>query len=244
MEGNPRVRIAVLTDVHGNLPALKAALVAIQREGCDGLFHTGDVIGIGPYPAERLQTLLDFPQARLVMGNHDAWFAHGLPQPRPTWMTEDEVAHQQWVHAQLDPALRSAVAGWPYVIEDQLSGVRVVFAHYGLDDSGRGFVSVIPHVWPEHLDAMFGRYDADLVFYGHHHPASDLQGRARYVNPGSLGCHSEPLAHFVIFDCAGSTYTLHHHAVPYDDAPLFAAFEDRAVPEREFIRRIFFGKTH
>ncbi len=237
------VRIAILSDVHGNLPALKAALAAIEREGYDALYHTGDVIGIGPYPAECLRLLLDTPGARMIMGNHDAWFVHGLPQPRPSWMTEVELAHQQLVHAQLDPSLRSVVARWPYVIQEQIDGIQLTFTHYGLDDSGRGFVPVIPHPQSEDLDAMFGQFGADLVFYGHHHPTADLWGRGRYVNPGSLGCHTEPLARFVILDCASGAYTLQHRAVPYDDRVLFTAFEDRAVPEREIIRRIFFGKV-
>jgi len=237
------VRIAILSDVHGNLPALKAALAAIEREGYDALYHTGDVIGIGPYPAECLRLLLDTPGARMIMGNHDAWFVHGLPQPRPSWMTEVELAHQQWVHAQLDPSLRSVVARWPYVIQEQIDGIQLTFTHYGLDDSGRGFVPVIPHPQSEDLDAMFGQFGADLVFYGHHHPTADLQGRRRYVNPGSLGCHTEALARFVTLDCADGAYMLRHRAVPYDDRVLFAAFEDRAVPEREVIRRIFFGKV-
>ena len=46
------MKIAVLTDVHGNLPALQVALRAIRREGADAIFHTGDAIGIGPFPAE------------------------------------------------------------------------------------------------------------------------------------------------------------------------------------------------
>ncbi len=55
------MKIAVLTDVHGNLPALQAALRGIRREGCDAIFHTGDSIGIGPYPAECLELLLNTP---------------------------------------------------------------------------------------------------------------------------------------------------------------------------------------
>ena len=66
------MRIAVLTDAHGNLPALQVALAALQREGCDAIFHTGDAIGIGPCPAECLDLLLNTPRVRPVMGNHDA----------------------------------------------------------------------------------------------------------------------------------------------------------------------------
>ena len=46
------MRIAVITDVHANLPALEAAVGAIHACGCDAIVHTGDAIAIGPYPAE------------------------------------------------------------------------------------------------------------------------------------------------------------------------------------------------
>lgn len=41
-------RIAVIADVHANLPALEAALAAIGALGCDAIVHTGDAVGIGP----------------------------------------------------------------------------------------------------------------------------------------------------------------------------------------------------
>lgn len=51
------MRLAVITDLHGNLPALQAAFTAIERFGVDLLIHTGDAIGIGPYPRECLEIL-------------------------------------------------------------------------------------------------------------------------------------------------------------------------------------------
>jgi predicted phosphodiesterase len=77
------VRIGVITDAHANLPALTAVLHALDTEGCDVIVHCGDAIGIGPHPAEVLTTLLERDGVHLLMGNHDAWFAHGLPEPRP-----------------------------------------------------------------------------------------------------------------------------------------------------------------
>lgn len=73
---------------------------------------------------------------------------------------------------------------------------------------------------------MFGQYGTGLVFYGHHHPTADLGGLAHYVNPGSLGCRTEPLARFVIRDCTDRTYMLRYRAVPYNDRVILAALED------------------
>jgi len=91
------------------------------------------------------------------------------------------------------------------------------------------------------MDRTFARYQADVVCYGHDHMAADVTGRARYVSPGSLGCCREALARFLVLECAHGEFAVHARAVPYDDAPLFAAFEARQVPERAFLYRAFFG---
>lgn len=237
-------RIAVITDVHANVLALDAALAAIAGADCDAIFHTGDAIGIGPYPAECLDRLLSTPDMHCLMGNHDELFAHGLPAPRPEWMSEGEEEHQRWTHAQLDPALRAAVAAWPWAIRAAYGPLAVSFQHYALDAAGRGLGPFIARPDAAAFDRAFPDDGSTLFFYGHDHQLSDLQGRARYINPGALGCHSAPLARFAILDIGDDgEYAVRHEAVPYDEAPLLRAFAEREVPERDFILRAFFGKV-
>jgi predicted phosphodiesterase len=241
-------RVAVMTDAHANLPALQAALDEIHRAGCEAIYHTGDAISIGPYPAECLDLLLSTPNLCLTMGNHDAWFVCGLPQPRPAWMDDGEVEHHRWTYAQIDLGLKDVIARWPWIIEETFEGVCVTFAHYALpgtsgapDDAGDGFAPFISRPTPDELDRLFARYKADVICYGHTHVAWDVSGRARYVNPGSLGCCAEALARFVILECEGGSYTVLKCAVPYDDGPLYEAFERRQVPERQLLYQAFFG---
>ncbi len=238
------LKIVVFTDVHANLPALRAALRAIRQEGYDAAFHLGDAIGIGPYPAECLDLLLHMPEIHLLMGNHDAWFVDGLPDPRPPWMSDGESRHHRWTHAHIPSQMRSILAQWPYALEHDFEGVRVTFVHYGLADSGREFLSVIRRPRAADLDEMFARHRSDLIFFGHDHVTSDVQGKRRYVNPGSLGCHTEAVARYSVVEFRKGQFSLAHRGVPYDDAGLFRAFERRGVPERAFLLRAFFGGRH
>jgi len=235
------MKIAVITDLHANLPALQAALAAIQAEGCDLIVHTGDAIAIGPQPCECLDALLSAPGVQFVMGNHDAYFVDGLPEPRPDWMSDGEVEHQRWTHAQLDPRWRATLAGWPYAVEREFAGVRTTFVHYALAPSGRDFAPTVRHPGVADLDRVFGGYQSQLIFYGHDHLFSDLTGRARYVNPGSLGCHKQAVARYCVVAYHKRGFTLTHRSVPYDDTGLLRAFERRRVPERHFIYQAFFG---
>ena len=237
--------IGIMTDVHANLPALDAALTLLAELGVQEIVHTGDAIGIGPFPAETLSRLLAVPGIRFVMGNHDALFAHGLPDPRPAWMDAGEAAHQTWVHAQLDPSLREVVVAWPWAIEETIHGVRVRWQHYALADAGDGFASIVPEPDADQLDALFGATSTDVVCFGHHHPPMDRVGTSgvRYVNPGALGASRDDRARVAVLTVADDgAWSIAHHAAAYDAAPVLAALEERAVPERELIRSAFYGR--
>jgi predicted phosphodiesterase len=239
------VKIAVFSDVHGNLPALEAALAAIQAEGCEEIVHCGDAFVGGPHPEACLDLLLRTPNLHALMGNHDAWYADGLRDPLPALMDEDELAHQRWIHARLDPGLRAVVAGWPYVMQAEYEGVRVACMHYEPGPPGappgQEFARVVRAPCPKDLDRLFGHYGAEVVLFGHTHHATDVVGQARYVDLGSLGCHKVALARYVVIECREGRYTLEHKAVPYDDRPLFMDFEARQVPARAFLYKAFHG---
>ena len=69
--------IAVLYDVHGNLPALEAVLGECSRLEVDGYVLGGDYALFGPWPAETLARLRELPRVRWIRGNVDRWTAEG-----------------------------------------------------------------------------------------------------------------------------------------------------------------------
>jgi hypothetical protein len=129
-------------------------------------------------------------------------------------------------------------------VEEDWGGLRATLLHYEPTDSAGDFAAHRRDYGPRDLDRIFGSHESDLVLYGHTHIASDMRGQRRYINPGSLGCDREPVARFVTLECLKGHYILHTHAVPYDDRPLFEAFEQRQVPERALLYRAFFGDRY
>jgi putative phosphoesterase len=234
------MRLGIISDAHGNLPALQAVADRFGEKGVDQIIHLGDAIAIGPQPRECLTTLLNFKGIRCVMGNHEDWYAYGLPHPRPGWMTDGELEHQFWVHEQLGPHFRALVGSWPWRIRMEVEGFSLVFLHYALQEDGCSFKSLIRDTTVDALDALFDTW-ADCVFYGHTHLASDLKGRARYLNPGSLGCQKSAVAPYLLLDIVDGKLEIQHQVVAYEDRALYQVFESRAVPEREFIYKAFFG---
>lgn len=234
-------RLALFADVHANLPALEAALAAVRQIGVDGLLFLGDAIAIGPHPAECLDLLLSQPDVTAVMGNHDAWLAHGLPQPRPEWMSDGEVAHQQWTHARIAPAQRAAVQAWPFEVALEVDGVRLYLSHYALDGTRRSWLWLGQTPTPEHFDEAYSGLHADVCLFGHDHTQRDVQGHRRYINPGALGCGPLPVAMFALLNCERGACHLDRMTAPYDDRRVLDDYERLRVPERDFLRRVFHG---
>jgi predicted phosphodiesterase len=235
------MKIAVMTDAHANLPALQAALGAIRAEGCDTIYHVGDAVAIGPYPAECVDLLCSTVNLHCTAGNHELYFTRGLSDPLPDGMSPGEARHQRWTHAQLGEARKPLIARWPLEIEAELEGVKVAFLHYGLAPTGQGFAPVVPHPSAADLERFFARQEAEVIFFGHDHARCDIQGKARYLNPGSLGCSREPRARYLMAAFERGRVEVQARAVPYADDALYAAFEARQVPAREFIYQAFYG---
>lgn len=236
--------IGIITDAHANLPATDAALRGLDRIGCHQIIHTGDAIGIGPHPREVLELLANRPDVRLLMGNHEEAFVHGMPSQRPTWMREGEYELNVWTHSQLPNAWREPVASFPCEHNLEHAGVHVRFRHYFQSPTGAPRETTLLTPTAEVFDALTASPAPDLFFYGHHHPTSDLQGVSRFVNPGALGCpHAGPIeARFAVLTIEeDGTYRVQLSSVPYDPSPVWQAYADLDVPGRDQAMRIFFG---
>ncbi|MEM8487063.1 MAG: metallophosphoesterase family protein [Bacteroidota bacterium] len=236
------MKVILLTDIHANLPALQAVVKAVERQGYDLLYHAGDAIGIGPFPQEVIEVLSELNSAKFVQGNHDALFVHGIPDPRPTRISDGEARHQQWTHDQLEGQWRAWMSSWPYQIDEEIDGVKLSVLHYGIRGPIGKFKAFIPHPpTVGALDELFTGVSGSIVCYGHNHHHSDVKGARHYVNVGSLGCFTRPEARYAVLEISRGTYKLEYKSVSYDYGVLLKAFERRQVPERAFIYDAFFG---
>ncbi len=236
-------RIAILADVHGNLPALAAVLADAHARGCERIYHAGDLIGIGPYPGE----VVDLARAsgmRCVQGNHEAWVATGLPpDPVPGLMDDDELLHQHWTHSHLDRSRRDFIRGLPHVISETIQGVRMTVVHWALATDGRTLVDANPRWDDAAILALFAETPGDLVCFGHLHERRfnhEYQGR-RFLNPGAAGCSQRPEAAYAIVDISDGRCEIAERRVAYDRSALLARYDALKIPARDFIRKVFFG---
>src|SRR5437867_12337209 len=107
------MRLAVLADVHSNLPALQAVLADVDRIGPDGIWVAGDLVGYNPWPNEVLEILRE-RHVRAIRGNHDRGAIGG-----DTFRFNELAAEAvRWTRIHLTPAS----LGDPEVPEDHTRG--------------------------------------------------------------------------------------------------------------------------
>jgi putative phosphoesterase len=179
------VRVAVLNDIHGNLPALDAVLADVARSEVDRVVVGGDVFP-GPTPhlvLERLHGLavpVDF-----IYGNGEVAVLDYIAGKTPK-MPESSVPFLAWNVDRLTDAARRTIASWPMTLRMQLPAFgEVLFCHATPRNENEIFTTLTSE---ERLRPIFDAANADLAVCGHTHIQFDRQvGRTRVVNAGSVG---------------------------------------------------------
>ena len=177
----PRMRLAILSDVHGNLVALEAVLADLRTRAPDATVNLGDC-ATGPlWPAETWALLrsIDLPTVR---GNHDRWLAEAPP--------ERMSASERYSHDALDAAARAALGALPPTLRldgDVLAvhGTPASDAEYLLEELVDGRLA---RATAATVGRRLGDAAASLVLCGHSHTANVVQATGcLVVNPGSVG---------------------------------------------------------
>jgi putative phosphoesterase len=176
------VRLAVLSDVHGNLPALEAVLAELDFAALDGVVVCGDVAS-GPLPAETIDLLMSLDGARFVRGNADRGLVAAYDHvPLPRWPGPAA----EWCAARISGRHRDFLSSFAEAIRLDVDGLgRVLFCH-GSPRSDEEIISVRTPLL--RLRPMVGGVNADVVVCGHTHMPFDRRvDGVRVVNPGSVG---------------------------------------------------------
>ena len=176
--------VAVLSDIHGVLPALDAVLAEPDVAGAERIVLTGD-IAAGPQPTEVLDRLLNLnDRVTWVRGNADrelVELASGIDIPAP-----DQIS--PWAARQLTADHRDWLAGLPHpVVLDVDSFGPVLFCHgTPRDDAEVVLVDTRLDRWADVLGAVPD--DVATIVCGHTHmPFTRLAHRRQIINPGSVG---------------------------------------------------------
>jgi predicted phosphodiesterase len=213
------VRLALLSDQHGNYVAFRAALDDVERLGVEEIVCLGDVVQGGPEPAQTLD-LLAALGCETVLGNADAFLLE-VPAHSPEPVTDRQLEVREWTLSQLDMAHLEQIRSFPPVVRRELDVVSLLLFH----GSPRSYDDVLlPEHGGEALEPFLG-HDAALLAGGHTHLQWTRQiGDALYVNPGSVGIsydrHQDPpvlrpLAEWALVTVEDGAVAVEFRQVPY-----------------------------
>jgi putative phosphoesterase len=186
------MRIAVIGDIHANLPALRAVLDDVTRIGADELFCVGDIVGRGPHPNEVVDELrrLEIPT---VQGNWDEAIGMDREQTGAAWATREAedlgTASMRWSAEALTEESRAWLRQLPTSMRVPLAG-RSIFLFHGSP------LRQNEYLWADRPSRVFARIASDeaddLFCFGHTHEAwHRVMGQAHFVACGSVGCGTE-----------------------------------------------------
>jgi predicted phosphodiesterase len=232
------MKLAIISDIHGNAIAFEAVLADLQTETLDGMVCLGDAIQGGPQPAETVQRLRDLA-CPVVMGNADKFLltgTHGVET-----VTEAQLEVRAWSLAQLAPADVAFIEGFAPTVERVLeAGVRLCAFH----GTPRSFNEILLPATPDdEVRQMLGDDPATIWCGGHTHMQQIRRiGDYFFFNPGSVGLawnHDQPeesfrinpWAEYAILEVTGGRVRLDLRRVPYAVDTLLAVYESSGRPQ-------------
>lgn len=239
------MRYGVISDVHGNLHALLAAIDILERARVERYLCLGDLVGYGAFPNECVRRVAELG-AVCVAGNHDLIAVDRLDAAGIGALARTTLA---WTRTVLDPDVRERLAGLPLTVTVE---PRIVLTHGSLDDPRRYIRREADAA--EQLERLAESHEAArLLLLGHTHIGrayaerrGALTGRRRalalppdervLLNPGSVGQSRETSPHGRVLVLDTDAWEARFLAVRYDRRACRLALRERGLPERSYHR--------
>lgn len=217
-------RLAVITDIHGNLPAFQAALARIDELGIADVVCGGDLVGYGPHPNE-VCALIQERGIPTIYGNYDHAIARDLDDCGCAYVTprDRELGQKsvEWTLTHTDRAAKGFMRGLPFDLELEVGDHRVHVVH----GSPRKVNEYLFEDKPARLyERLAAAESADVLVFGHtHKPWVREHGGVLFVNCGSVGKpkDGDPRAAFAVLDATGGRIHVTIERAEYD-APAVA----------------------
>lgn len=227
--------VAVITDIHGNLPALQAALARIEELGIERVFCGGDLVGYGPHPNE-VCALISEREIPTIYGNYDYAIARDLEDCGCAYVTthDRELGRRSvdWTLAHTRREAKDFMRGLPFDLRFPVGDVDVHLVH----GSPRRVNEYLFEDKPARLYERLAAAEGDPVLaFGHtHKPWAHQYGGVLFVNCGSVGKpkDADPRGAFAVLTAGGEGVEAHIERVTYDARAVAGEVRKSGLPEQ------------
>lgn len=221
------MKVAIFSDIHGNLQALEKIIEDIKKQNIDKIICLGDVIGIGPNPRECLEAVIN-NEIEMILGNHELYYLYG------TKIEEDEINHHNWIKEQLNEECYKYLKQQPLKIEFN----NMLFEHFFIDENRMSFypfydLNILKN---QELIENMCNSNYEKIFIGHEHKPLEVNN---LICTGSSGCTKDNITNYIIIDTNNNYYEKKY--LNYDRNKFVEILKSKQYPDREIISKIFFG---
>ena len=219
-------RLAVLSDIHANLPALEAVMQDMAKFNVDSVIVAGDVLNFGPFINQTVERLLDNRWA-VLRGNAEIYLLdHGSTRAPQEWNDPVRYPVPLWLNRALNPDLKNAIATWPDALSLRFSDappIRVVHA-----TPQNHWDSIYPTLTDEQIAEYLAGVEEETFITGHTHLPLDRQsGKWHLLNPGSVGVplDGQFSASYMLLQGDEHGWKPTFRRVAFDYAPIYQEFK-------------------
>jgi len=226
-------RVAVITDIHANLPALEAALARIDQLGIDDVYCGGDLVGYGPHP-DQVCALIAERGIPTIYGKYDYAIARDLEDCGCAYVTPEDRALGQrsveWTLANTGPEAKDFMRELPFDLHFTVGTTSAHLVH----GSPRKVNEYLFEDKPASLYERLARSETDdVLVFGHtHKPWVRSHGGVLFVNCGSVGKpkDGDPRGGFAVLDATGGELRVAIERFDYDAGAVAAQVRAAGLP--------------
>lgn len=226
-------KLAILSDLHGNLPALKAVTADLKQFEIDHIIVPGDVISFGPFSRQMAECVIQNGWS-VIRGNNEFFLIdYKTSRALEEWNDPIQYAPTAWLDTQFDHKLRTIIGAWPDSLNLRFRDAPPIQVFHGTPQS-----SWEPIYWTmkdEEIEKHLEGTEANFVICGHTHLSLDRQvGQWRIFNPGSVGVPLDGIfsASYMILEGNHHGWSSIFRRVPFDYEPIFDEFERSGYNEQ------------
>ncbi|MFH0702454.1 MAG: metallophosphoesterase family protein [bacterium] len=184
------MKIAVLSDIHGNLDALKSVMIDIDNLKADKIFICGDLAMAGPEPEETIDFIIELKKKReviIIQGNTDEMIIKSTGSPDDGYTPPNEIMAVSLKYSQeiLRADQKEFLFELPAQHKEKIGELEILAVH---GSPRKNNEDILPNINEETLKKILGETREDLIFCGHTHiPVIYHVGKQTIVNAGSVG---------------------------------------------------------
>ncbi len=214
------MKVAVISDIHGNLQALEAVLDDIKEQGCEHIFCLGDLALAGPQPKETLDFVMNQENWTIIQGNTDRMIANYGPEVVEFLNAQYPVMANAIASdvQDLDDTYRAYLANLPPQLSIEIEDCKVLLVH---GSPRSNMEDILPQMPLDAIEEMIYATEEKLILCGHTHIPCGYQTNTNQtvVNVGSVGrpMTEDPKACYIVANFEEGSFEIKHRFVTYDN---------------------------